>query len=61
MYNIIAMSAFLFLVIYTRKQIAGGDVSCDVAYEELQDRSNHKKPCFHAGCSPESLVASVLS
>lgn len=31
-YNIIVMSAFLFLVIYIRKQIAGGDVSCDVAY-----------------------------
>lgn len=31
-YNIIAMSAFLFLFIYIRKQIAGRDVSCDVAY-----------------------------
>lgn len=30
--NIIVVSAFLFLVIYVRKQIAGGDVSCDVAY-----------------------------
>lgn len=32
MYDITAMSALLFLVIYIRKQIAGGDVSCDVAY-----------------------------
>lgn len=30
--NIIAMSAFLFLVIYIRKQRAGGDVSYDVGY-----------------------------
>lgn len=31
-YNLIATSAFLFLVIYIRKQRAGGDVSCDVGY-----------------------------
>lgn len=31
-YNIIATSAFLFLVICIRKQRAGGDVSCDAGY-----------------------------
>jgi len=48
------MSAFLLLVVYTRKQIAGGDVSSEATYEELQDRSNHKTLCFSAGCSPVS-------